>query len=79
MGYELHITRRTDWFDEGLDITHEEWEHYVNSDPEMELEEESHITNAKGETIEIESEGLAIWTSPSDDSIYHFYRKSHTT
>jgi len=35
MGYELHLTRRTLWFDEGNDITKEEFVDYVKSDPEF--------------------------------------------
>ena len=35
MGYELHITRRKQWFDEGDDITKEEFMTYVRSDPEF--------------------------------------------
>jgi len=38
MGYELHITRRDNWFDtETSDISMEEWLAYVNSDKELEL------------------------------------------
>lgn len=35
MGYDLHITRREQWFAEGPDITAEEWLAYVQSDPEL--------------------------------------------
>lgn len=37
MGYDLHITRRDDWSDEGSDITAEEWLQYVRSDPELKI------------------------------------------
>ena len=38
MGYDLHVTRRKQWFDEeGPDITIEEWICYVASDSELEL------------------------------------------
>ncbi|WP_157197703.1 MULTISPECIES: hypothetical protein [Methylomonas] len=36
MGYEVHITRKAEWFEEeGPEITIEEWKNYVVSDPEM--------------------------------------------
>ena len=35
MGYDLHITRRKSWLDEGDDITHEEFIALVRSDPEF--------------------------------------------
>ena len=35
MGYELHITRRKQWFDDGDDIAKEEFVTYVRSDPEF--------------------------------------------
>jgi hypothetical protein len=38
MGYDLHITRRTRWFDSGRDITANEWLAYVAADPELVLQ-----------------------------------------
>jgi len=35
MGYDLHITRKDDWCDEGSDITAEEWLAVVAVDPEL--------------------------------------------
>jgi hypothetical protein len=36
MGYDLHITRKEFWADEeGPTISHEEWEAYVATDPEV--------------------------------------------
>lgn len=36
MGYDLHITRREFWFDEeGEAISLDEWQRYVESDPEI--------------------------------------------
>jgi hypothetical protein len=37
VGYDLHITRREDWIDEGDDITAAEWLAYVERDPELQL------------------------------------------
>jgi hypothetical protein len=35
MGYDLHITRRAKWTEEGNDIRAEEWLAYVSGDPEF--------------------------------------------
>jgi len=37
MGYDLHITRRTDWSMMGNDIAAPEWLAYVARDPELSL------------------------------------------
>jgi hypothetical protein len=37
MGYDLHITRREHWSDEGAAISAEEWLEYVRSDPELQI------------------------------------------
>lgn len=41
MGYELHITRRKYWCDDGSDITASEWIRYLESDPELHFMPES--------------------------------------
>lgn len=36
MGYELHITRRDDWWDEeGSEISRQEWQSVVAADPDL--------------------------------------------
>ena len=36
MGYDLHITRKEFWADdEGLKISHDEWDAYIAKDPEI--------------------------------------------
>jgi len=37
MGYDLHITRRDDWSDQGHDITSDEWLKLIAADPELTL------------------------------------------
>jgi hypothetical protein len=39
MGYDFHITRRDNWYDEGADISADEWLKYVESDPELSIDE----------------------------------------
>jgi hypothetical protein len=38
MGYDLHITRRVHWSDDGDDISAEEWLALVATDPELQIE-----------------------------------------
>ena len=38
MGYNLHITRREMWCDEGKDITVDEWIGIVENDPELSID-----------------------------------------
>ncbi|WP_262413857.1 hypothetical protein [Paraburkholderia sp. UCT2] len=39
MGYDVHITRKENWFDEsGLKIGIDEWKALVQSDPDMRLD-----------------------------------------
>ncbi len=68
MGYDVHITRRQDWWDKssGSDITLAEWKSYIDKDPSMCLEGYAETTTPSGEVIRFESEGLAVWTRPAE-------------
>lgn len=66
MGYDLHITRKADWFDEeGDEITLEEWSQFVNSSPDMRLDGCAEVETPNG-TLKVESEGLSVWTGYSN-------------
>lgn len=41
MGYDLHITRRDNWTDQGHDITSDEWLKLVAADPELTLDSQN--------------------------------------
>lgn len=64
MGYELHITRKTDWTDDGRDIALEEWLEVVRTDPEMRLDGYAEA-QVDGRTLRYRSPGLAVWTAYS--------------
>ena len=53
MGYDLHITRRRYWPDEGSDITADEWLAYVRRDSELRLQPEN-------------GPHYAVWSGPSE-------------
>lgn len=61
MGYEVHITRKGDWFEDGgLAITIEEWKRYVASDPEMRLDGFAEVTTPDGSVLRVESPGISV-------------------
>lgn len=63
MGYDVHITRKEQWFDEeGPTISLDEWKAFVRSDPEMRLDGFAEAIMGDGSTLRVESEGMAVWT-----------------
>ena len=71
MGYDIHITRQENWFDEDPDkmITLEEWKQLLADDPEMRIDNFAEATTTAGESIRMESEGIAVWTKYSGNGI----------
>jgi len=65
MGYDVHITRKEDWFEEGDDISIEEWKAYLKDDKDMRLDNYAKAQVGEGETLRVESDGLAVWTAYS--------------
>lgn len=64
MGYELRITRKENWFDEGgLEISLDEWTAYVRSDPEMRLDGFAETPTPDGGAARAVDESLAVWTA----------------
>jgi hypothetical protein len=52
MGYSLYITRGTEWFGEGPQISIEEWRGYVEQDPELRFDESL-------------GKNFVVWSGPS--------------
>lgn len=71
MGYELHITRRENWFDENdeLAIPVEEWEQYVRNDPEFRLDNYAEAILHDGTVLRTEAPGIAVWEKYSGNGI----------
>jgi len=70
MGYEIHITRKKDGFDEdGASISLEEWKAYIASDSDMRLDGYAEATLGNGDTLRVEDEGLAVWTAYSGHGV----------
>lgn len=63
MGYDVHITRKEEWSDDGgPDISREEWLGYVGTDKSMRREQDAVVENAQGEAFSVQDETLAVWT-----------------
>ena len=71
MGYDIHITRQENWFDEDgtRQISIDEWKSILSSDNEMRLDGFAETTTANGETIRIDSKGLSVWTKYSGNGL----------
>ena len=56
MGYDIHITRQENWYDDdkSLQITLGEWKEYVDSDPEMRLDNFAEASLPDGGKIRME-------------------------
>ncbi|WP_035536505.1 hypothetical protein [Paraburkholderia hospita] len=63
MGYDVHITRKQNWFDDEPRISLGEWKSVVMSDDEMRLDGHAAATVGGGAILRVESEGLAVWTA----------------
>ncbi|VWD56671.1 hypothetical protein [Burkholderia contaminans] len=70
MGYDVHITRKENWFDEsGPRIDIDEWKTVVLSDPDMRLDGYASAVVGNGSVLRIESNGLAVWTAYAGNGI----------
>lgn len=70
MGYDVHITRKENWFDEGEQlITLQEWVDLIHKDSEMRLDNFAEANIGNGQTLHVESEGLAVWHTYSKDGL----------
>lgn len=61
MGYDIHITRKEHWSDDGPEITLAEWQAYIASDIEMRLDGYAEAALGDGKTLRVENEGLSVW------------------
>ena len=65
MGYDVHITRATDWTDaESAPITLDEWLAIVHADPDMRLDGFAEVSTPSG-ALRYKNDGLAVWTKYS--------------
>ena len=65
MGYEVHITRKENWLDDGPDIALEEWLDVVRSDAEMRLDGHAEATVGEGAVLRMEDPSMSVWVGYS--------------
>jgi len=63
MGYDLHITRSEEWFDENPEnpITLDEWYAIIAADPELVLNEKSYRAGDTDENNSMSNKGFTDW------------------
>jgi hypothetical protein len=71
MGYDLHVTRRENWFDEedSLKISLDKWIQILKEDSEMRLDGFAEAMLSEGNIFRTESDGLAVWLKYSGNGI----------
>jgi hypothetical protein len=82
MGFELHITRKENWYDADptLDIALAEWLRYVAQDSEFRLDNYAQVELPDGGVLRTEEEGIAVWTAYSgegsgqDHALFTYFR-----
>ena len=65
MGYEVHITRKQNWFDEGPEISLADWLDVVRADPEMRNDGYAEATVEEGSVLGIEDPSMSVWLAYS--------------
>jgi hypothetical protein len=74
MGYDIHITRKANWFDEGPDIPDSEWQAYVTGDPEMSITGAAEAALPEGRVLRYENTLLAEWRRPTGGVVWFDFR-----
>ena len=70
MGYDVHITRRADWWAEGEPaITQGEWAAVVAADVSFEMLGRIEATSPQGMAVGYENTGLAAWTAEGGERV----------
>lgn len=82
MAYDIHITKRNNWFDKGADVTLEEWSELIGVDPSLEPTEKVEGKTKDGQKFEFQLKGaqLAKWKNPvSSDIVWLNYHDGEIT
>jgi len=70
MGYEVYITRASDWVESNEQpIALEEWLSYIENTPDMKHDGYAEATSPNGDIIRYENVGLSVWTGYSKNGL----------
>jgi len=70
MGYDVHITRKENWFDDsGPNINSDEWKALVRSDPDMRLDGYASAVVGGDSVLRVDGDGLAVWTAYAGNGV----------
>jgi len=61
MGYEVHITRKKNWFDDGPEISLPEWLDVVRADPETRNDGHAETNVGGGSVLRVEDASMSAW------------------
>lgn len=61
MGYEVHITRKENWFDEGPEISVAEWIDVVHADAELRNDGYAEAALGDGSVLRVDDPSLSVW------------------
>lgn len=82
MGYDLHITKSSDWTNSAKDpIREDQWKALVDSDDELKMDTSVSAQNpSTGEVIELRNPLMASWIdSKTGDKHYFYFRSGEIT
>ncbi|NZD60730.1 hypothetical protein HX900_06320 [Rhizobium sp. WYCCWR 11290] len=65
MGYDLYITRKTNWFDAPPSIALDDWLEYVANDSEIQHDGFAETPTVDGGVLRVEQAGICVWTGYS--------------
>ncbi len=70
IGYEIHITRKSEWSDEsGPEISLDEWLEYVDGDEDMRADGFAEAETRDGSVLRVDDPGIAVWTAYSGHGV----------
>lgn len=70
MGYDVHITRKQNWFDDdGPEITLQEWLDVAHSDPEMRVDGYAEARTSDGSVIRTNDASMSVWVAYPQNGI----------
>ncbi|GDY13303.1 hypothetical protein LBMAG53_21810 [Planctomycetota bacterium] len=68
MGYDIHITRKDEWSEDGNDIPLNTWINYCSIDGEMTIVNTAEVDLENKEKLSYSNNGLAIWNKYSKNT-----------